>query len=159
MPTDVDVEDIVQECYCRIAQLRDVTQVLLPRAYFFSIARNLVHQKVKAARVVRIEAMADFDTLASDDPSPERVVFARQEVRRVQAALDQLSDRARRIFVMRKIDGMAQKDIARTLGVSETIVENDASRGLRSILRALTEPEPAEGTVSSAEGLDRARSR
>ena len=61
------------------------------------------------------------------------------ELRRVQAALATLSDRARRIFVLRRVEGMPQKEIARTLGVSEAVVENEASRSLRAILTMLTE--------------------
>ncbi len=38
--------------------------------------------------------------------------------------------------------------IAQTLGVSETIVENEASRGLRTILRTLTEPEQEQPSSS-----------
>ncbi|QJU59095.1 RNA polymerase sigma factor [Sphingomonas sp. AP4-R1] len=159
VPSDVDVEDIVQECYCRIAQLTDVSHVTMPRAYFFSVARNLVHQTIKVARVVKIEAMSDLDDWESEEPSPERIAAARQEWGRVQAAIGQLSERARRIFIMRKIDGLAQKEIARALGVTETVVENDASRGLRSVLRALTEPEPEQIVTPPAEGLGHARSR
>jgi RNA polymerase sigma-70 factor (ECF subfamily) len=131
----------------------------MPRAYFFSVARNLVHRTIKAARVVKIEAMSDLDDWESEEPSPERIVAARQEWGRAQAAIGQLSERARRIFVMRKIDGMAQKDIARALGVTETVVENDSSRGLRSVLRALTEPDHEETVTPPAEGLGHARSR
>jgi len=152
-----DAEDIVQECYCRLAQLRDVAHISQPRAYLFTIARNLLQQQLKAARVVRIEALSDAGPdWPSDDPSPERSVAARQELARVQAALATLTDRARRIFVMRRIDGMAQKEIARVLDVSETVVENDASRSLRAILRLLTEP--GENAADRTEGK-RARTR
>jgi RNA polymerase sigma-70 factor (ECF subfamily) len=109
--------------------------------------------------VVKIEAMSDLDDWESEEPSPERIASARQELGRVQAAIGQLSERARRIFIMRKIDGLAQKEIARALGVTEAIVENDASRGLRSVLSALTEPEPTAIVTSPAEGVGHARSR
>lgn len=153
-----DVEDIVQECYCRLAQLPDVAHVTMPRAYLFTMARNLAHRQLKRARVVRIEAMADADTdWECDLPSPERIAAARQELGRVQAALATLSERARRIFVMRKVEGLTQKEIACTLGVSEAVVENEASRSLRAVLRLLTEPEPEQAEVSS--GVAHARSR
>lgn len=83
-----------------------------------------------------------------DPLTPERFVQGRQELARVQAALAQLSDRARRIFIMRRVEGLSQKMIAQTLGVSETIVENEASRGLRTILRTLTEPEQEQPSSS-----------
>lgn len=131
-----DVEDVVQECYCRFAQIADVGQVGNPRAYLFTMAANLVKRQWRHARIVPIEAAIERE---SDMPSPERVVFARQELGRVQAALATLSDRARRIFVLRRIEGLPQKEIARVLGVSEAVVENEASRSLRAILRLLTD--------------------
>ncbi|MFV3436458.1 RNA polymerase sigma factor, partial [Mycobacterium tuberculosis] len=77
--------------------------------------------------------------IESELPDPERTVIARDELRRVQAALATLSDRARRIFLLRRIEGMPQKEIARTLGVSEAVVENEASRSLRAILTMMTD--------------------
>jgi RNA polymerase sigma-70 factor (ECF subfamily) len=155
-----DVEDIVQECYCRLAQLSDVSHVTMPRAYLFTMARNLAQRQRQRARVVRIEAMADSIEAdwESDQPSPERIAAARQELGRVQAALATLSDRARRIFVMRKVDGLTQKEIAQALGVSEAVVENEASRSLRKILKLMTEPE-SEQMGMSAKGVSHARSR
>lgn len=154
-----DVEDIVQECYCRIAQLRTVADVTQPRAYLFAVARHLLYKNVKAARVVRIEAMVDLDTdWASEEPSPERVTAARLEMARVHEALATLTERARRIFIMRKVEGMAQKDIARVLDVTEAVVENDASRSLRIILRALSGAEDAPAPDARKEGSDRVRS-
>jgi RNA polymerase sigma factor (sigma-70 family) len=155
-----DVEDVVQECYCRLAQLRDVSHVTMPRAYLFTMARNLVQRQRKRARVVRIEAMADpiDEQWEIELLSPERIAAARQELGRVQAALATLSDRARQIFLMRKVEGLTQKEIAQILGVTETIVENEASRSLRAILKLLTEPE-AEQDQSSTGGVSHARSR
>ena len=67
--------------------------------------------------------------------------MARSELGRVQAALATLSDRARSIFVMRRVEGMSQREIAQAMGVSEAVVENDASRSLRAILHLLTDPD------------------
>ena len=145
-----DVEDIVQECYCRLAQLPDVAHVAVPRAYLFTVARHILQRQVERARVVRIETASGIDGWEEEgDPlTPERFVQGRQELARVQAALAQLSDRARRIFIMRRVEGLSQKMIAQTLGVSETIVENEASRSLRTILRTLTEPEQEQPSSS-----------
>lgn len=152
-----DVEDIVQECYCRLAQLPDVTHITLPRSYLFTMARNLAQRQRQRARVVRIDAMADTGNAEweSDQPSPECVAMARQELERVQAALATLSERARRIFLMRKVEGMTQREIASALGVSEAVVENEASRSLRAILKLMTDPDHersahAPGSVSHA---------
>lgn len=136
-----DVEDVVQECYCRLAQIADVGAIDNGRAYLFTMAGNIVRRQHRGARIVPIEAAIDdvHQQIESDQPGPERTALARDELRRVQAALATLSDRARRIFVLRRVEGMPQKEIARTLGVSEAVVENEASRSLRAILTMLTE--------------------
>ena len=154
-----DVEDIVQECYCRLAQLPNVSHVTMPRAYLFTMARNLAQRQLKRARVVRIEAMADADDSEweSDLPSPERIAAARQELGRVQTALASLSERARRIFLMRKVEGLSQKEIAQAMGVSEAVVENEASRSLRAVLKLLTEPDIQQTEIKT--GATHARSR
>lgn len=150
----------MQECYCRLAQLPDVALVTLPRAYLFTMARNIVRRQRERARVVRIDPIVDTDFIEQEtDPlTPERFAQARQELGRVQAALALLSDRARRIFIMRKVEGLSQKMIAQTLGVSETVVENEASRGLRAVLKLLTDAEVADHG-QSAEGGAHARIR
>jgi len=155
-----DVEDIVQECYCRLAQLRSIEEIDSPRAYLFTMARNLVHRQRRHARVVWIESISadEVGELASESPLQDRVAAARQEVDRVRRALATLSERARRIFVMRRVEGLSQKEIAVALGVTETIVENDASRSLRAILRHLTDEE-ADTANCTREGGDRARTR
>lgn len=142
--TPSDVEDIVQECYCRLARLHDVSHITQPRAYLYAVARNLLQKQLKAARVVKLEAIAELDMdWRSDEPSPEEVVVARSELGRVQAALATLTERARAIFVMRRLEGMSQREIAQAMGVSEAVVENDASRSLRAILRFMTDPDMA----------------
>ena len=40
-----DVEDVVQECYCRLAQLSDVSHITIPRAYEFKL-RRLLYGKI-----------------------------------------------------------------------------------------------------------------
>ncbi|MBB5712536.1 RNA polymerase sigma factor [Sphingomonas xinjiangensis] len=158
--TPADVEDIVQECYCRLAQLTEVSHITQPRAYLFTMARNLVHQQRRSAAVVRLEAYSAVleEQLESSAPGPERIAAGRQEVVRLQAALATLSERARRIFVMRKIDGMSQRQIASTLGVSEAVVENDASRSLRTVLKVMNATD-ANMTKDLSVGGRHARSR
>jgi RNA polymerase sigma-70 factor (ECF subfamily) len=118
-----------------------VSQIDEPRAYLFTIARNLAQRQWKQARIVRLEQLADAADaqLEGNGLSPERIAAARQELRQLQHALAALSERARRIFILRKIEGMSQKEIARTLGVTETVVENEASRGLKAVLKHMTQ--------------------
>lgn len=130
----------MQECYYRLSLLDSVDAIVTPRAYLFTVARNIALQQMRRARIVRIETLTEIDAarIESDAPSPERIASGRQELARVRSLIAALPDRCRQIVEMRKIDGLSQKEIARRLGVSEAVVENEASRGLRAVLRQLT---------------------
>lgn len=136
-----DVEDVLQEAYCRLAGLADVSHIASPRAYFFTVVRSIVIDQMRRARVVRMETVTEIDALnvVQEDPSPERITAARRDLERVRRLIGALPDRCRRIFEMRKIDGLSQREIARRLGVTETIVENDVVRGLKLILKAIAD--------------------
>lgn len=140
-----DVEDVLQEAYCRLAGLADVSHIASPRAYFFTVVRSIVIDQMRRARVVRMETVTEIDALnvVQEDPSPERITAARRDLERVRRLIGALPERCRRIFEMRKIDGLSQREIARRLGVTETIVENDVVRGLKLILKAIADGDRA----------------
>jgi len=141
LPPGQDADDVIQETYFRLSRLADVAHIVNPRAYFFQAARSIMLEHARRARVVRIEALTENDALRilDDEPSPERITAARRELARVRALIDLLPDRCRRVFELRKIEGVPQREIARRLGVSENVVENEAVKGLRLILKALEE--------------------
>jgi RNA polymerase sigma-70 factor (ECF subfamily) len=153
-----EVDDVVQEAYCRLAALTGVDHIANGRAYFFQTARNIVIERIRRARVVRIESVTEIDALnvMDSEPSPERIVAGRRELRRVRGLIEGLPPKCREIFKLRRIHGMPQREIARLLGVSENVVEMQAMRGLRLILRALSEGEGDAGPRPEIRGHDQA---
>jgi len=160
--SDGEVEDVVQDAYCRLLALTNTGHIASPRAYFFTTARAVVIDHIRRSRVVRMETVTEIDSLnvVFDEPSPERVAAGRRELDRVRRLIAGLPDRCRRVFELRKIEGMPQREIARLLGVSETIVENDVVKGQRLILRAIAEGETTTSRVTGTPEKDeRARDR
>ncbi|QTC93266.1 RNA polymerase sigma factor [Brevundimonas goettingensis] len=151
-----EVDDVVQEAYCRLADIANFQRIVSPRAYFFQTARSIVLEQMRRARIVRIEAVTEIDALRIewDEPSPERIAGGRRELARVMDIVATLPERARRIFEMRKILGLSQKEIAERLGVSQNVVENEAARSLKVVLAAL-QTTPDE-TVAGRTGQRRA---
>jgi RNA polymerase sigma-70 factor (ECF subfamily) len=143
-----DLEDIIQQSYCQIAGLEDVTHIRSGRAYFFTTARTFVLMRLRRARVVSIESLEtvteiDARSIVADEPSPERIAAGRRELARVRRLMEALPERCRRIFELRKIEGLLQREVAETLGVPEHTVENDVARGMKLILKALAEGDRA----------------
>lgn len=131
-------EDLVQEVWLKVSGRMD-GPIGNPMAYLFRAADTLMIDRYRAQRQAekRDHAWSEDqrDGEASVEPSPERVVAARQEAERVETTLSALGSRAATIFRRARIDGVPQKQIAAELGISQSTVESD----LRTACRALAD--------------------
>jgi RNA polymerase sigma-70 factor (ECF subfamily) len=134
-PSAADVDDVIQEVYCKVMQMGDVAHVNDPRGYFVQIAKNIITDRVRRDAVVKIEIMARLGELDIQDdmPGPERIVFGRAELRWVMGLIGQLPDRCREVFRARRIYGLSLKETAASLGVTEKAVEYESAKGLELI--------------------------
>jgi RNA polymerase sigma factor (sigma-70 family) len=157
IPED-EIWDMVQDTYLRISQLESVEHIRNPKAYFFAAAQSVLLDGVRRRRIVRIDSMTEADALKipDDDPGPERRVSARVELARVRRLVETLPERCRTIFEMRRIQGTSQREISAKLGVPEYIVEAQAVRGLKLILKAIAreDHDPNSRHSSTREAID-----
>lgn len=140
-----DADDLIQDAYTKLAGLKNVELIAQPHGYFHQVVRNLLTDHIRRQRIVRIEAVAEIDEGYRHDqePGPDRIVGGKRDWARVCALIEALPDRCRQIVTLRKIEGLSQREIAERLGVSESIVENDAVKGLRLVMAALKAGEGA----------------
>jgi RNA polymerase sigma-70 factor (ECF subfamily) len=132
----IDLDDIIQETYAILAGLESVDAIRNAKAYMFQTAYSVILAQVRRAQIVSISTIDDIGQLADADgaPSPETVVSDRQELQRLADAIAALPDRCREVFVLRKIYGLQQRDVAQRLGVSEGTVEKQLHRGLNLVI-------------------------
>ncbi len=127
-----DVEDLCHDVYVRIyeAAQREIPNPVRP--FVFAVARNLLLNRARHENVVAIEAVADLESLgvALDEPGPDRNVIARQELHRLQVALDRLPPRIREVVVMRKIEGLSRPEIAARLGIAQSTISEYLANGM-----------------------------
>jgi RNA polymerase sigma factor (sigma-70 family) len=147
-PNPSDVPDLRQDIYVRVYESAQRSRPSSPKAFLFATARNLMTDRVRHSRVVSIESMTDFDhsNVLIDEVSPERHLGARQELHRLAAALDTLSDKCRNVVWLRRVEGLSQRDTAQRLGLDEGAVESQLSRGIRALAQAIF------GSGESSEG-------
>src|SRR5579862_3157132 len=138
-PPGLEVDDLIQEAYAKLAGLATVANITQPKAYLYQIVKRLMSDHLRRAHVISIEAVAEIAQLSvlDEGPTPERILSGRQELERVYRAIVALPGPCRAVFVMRKFDGKSQKAIAAELQISENIVEKRMSRALRMILEQL----------------------
>jgi RNA polymerase sigma factor (sigma-70 family) len=151
----LEIDDIVQETYAVLSGLADIGHITQPRAYLYTTAQSILLQHVRRARIVSIEAVAEIERLdiTHDERCPERHAMAGQELRRIGEALATLPEKCRQVFVLRRVEGLSQREIAVRLGISENTVEKHIVKGLRLLMNALgSTPVPTQSRGSSQAG-------
>jgi RNA polymerase sigma-70 factor (ECF subfamily) len=135
-PLGLEVDDIIQEAYAILADLDRVDDIRFPRAYLFQVARSVIIKHVRRARVVSIHAVEDLLHLdqADDRPSPERVAIDRDELERLALAIGSMPARTQEAFILRRVEGLSQREISARMAISENTVEKHISHGLRFLI-------------------------
>lgn len=140
VPPD-EVEDIVQETYVRACQLSVREEIKEPRAFIAKIARNLALDHIKRAEwrlSSRLDETPEAELLwagGSDDPL--RRVVSNEEFGLFCEAVRLLPQQCRRVFVLRKVYGYSQKEIARILSISENTIEKHIAKGMAHCIRSM----------------------
>ncbi|TBU96292.1 RNA polymerase factor sigma-70 [Stutzerimonas kirkiae] len=118
-------EDVVQDAFFRLANGPAQGLPLKARAsYVFRIVHNLaIDSYRKQALEQRYTTCEEEGTNAAlDSCTPETESLNQETLDLVELALKQLPERTRYAFVMYRVHGKQQKDIAKELGVSPTLV-------------------------------------
>jgi RNA polymerase sigma-70 factor (ECF subfamily) len=136
---EAEIGDLRQEAYARVYEAAQRERPLLVKPFLFQITRNLMIDRLRRQSVVSLESMTDFEWLnvSDDKPSSEAYVAARQELRLLQTALDALPPRCRQVVLMRKVEGLSQKEVAKRMGITIETVENQVAKGMRLLAQAL----------------------
>jgi len=130
-----DVEDLCHDVFVHIYESASREIPHPARPFAFAVARNLLIDRIRRENIVSIEAVADMETLgiSVDEPGPDRSAIARQELRRLQTALNGLPEKWRQTVVMRKIEGLSRPEIAARLGVAEATVSQYLAQGMAAL--------------------------
>jgi RNA polymerase sigma factor (sigma-70 family) len=136
----IEIDDVVQETYCRLIQVADVDAIRSPKSYIFQAAFSVLVSHARRGRVVSMQALADIEELGLqvDTPSPEQQAIDRDELYRLAQAMAMLPGKIGEVFRLRRVHGLAQRDVALRLGLAESTVEKHMRRGLLLLLQHFT---------------------
>lgn len=133
-PTLPDVDDLVQETFVRVYRARQTITIQSTRALLFTTARNLALDAVRRQRVVTFEPITETSDspVLADGCDVAANVNKQQELELLTQAIQALPDRCRQVFTLRTAYGFTAKQIAEKLKVSESTVEKEMAKGIRS---------------------------
>ena len=129
-----DAADAHQETYLLMLAALSRTNVEQPSAFLFQIANNVARrmrnrQRLEGA-IFQPVSEADWAGIADGYALPERQAMARQDLRRLAAAVDELPPRCREAFLLARIDGLANGEVATRLNISRNMVEKHLIKAL-----------------------------
>jgi len=137
-----EVDDLVQEVFARIVARDSAKPVEDLAGYVFQVASSVLVDRARRRRSRRAAAHVAFepDRHGELDFDPDRVLTAREDLSTVMRALLSLPEQTRTIFVLHRLEGRKQRDIAAQLGISVKTVEKHVLRAGRHLLVCLGDP-------------------
>jgi RNA polymerase sigma-70 factor (ECF subfamily) len=130
-------EDVTGEVFVRLVERIDQFtyrgRPLL--AWLFAIARNLVQDHYR--RQKNTAEMSWEECLVAGSTNPEETVECHLTQEQLAVALARLTDKQRQVILLRFIDGLDIKSVARTLGIPASAVKSLQYRGLAALRRIL----------------------
>lgn len=128
-------EDVVQEAFARVIALEQSGQpVAKPRSLLLRTTYRLV---IDASRRNKLRSHEDLHALPEDEhpaapaaSQPDEALDSAQRARALLTTIENLPPRCREAFVLHKIDGLTQPEVAARMGISLNMVERHIMRGM-----------------------------
>jgi len=131
-------EDLTQEVLLRVLRACGGDAIENADGYVFKTAVNLLKDQARRAlrhgtpHFLSIEDALDGELQSElvEGRSPERVLLSEDALGEVLAALKELGELTRNIFILFRLESMKQKDIAALYGISQSTVEKHVMKAV-----------------------------
>jgi RNA polymerase sigma-70 factor (ECF subfamily) len=129
---DEDAADLAQEAYLRLLRYRAGRSGEDLRRMLFRIAANLLNSHWRRRRAHGTDTQLAIDELdiESGEPDPERQLAGEQQLKRLEDILLAMPKKRRTAFLLSRIEGLSNSEIAERCGISTKTVEKHIATAL-----------------------------
>jgi RNA polymerase sigma factor (sigma-70 family) len=120
-----DVDDIAQEAFLRAYAVEQNRLIEQPKSFLFRIAKHVALSQLSRKSLQITGYIEDFNdsSVLGRQSSAEDEVSARQILGVHCEAVAELPQQCRNVYLLRKVHGLAHKEIAQRLGITVSTVE------------------------------------
>jgi len=137
--------DVLHETYLRLEGISEIGTVRSPKAYLFRIALNIANDRRRAeSRRLTVDEVDSLLDIPDDRPNAARVIEDRSEVSLLQRAIAELPERRRNVLILSRIEGLPNREIAGSLGVTVRTVETDLKQAIEHCAERLKRAIPGK---------------
>ena len=133
-------EDLFQETWIRFARhARTLRPDTRPRAWLYTVARNLVRSHARWALVdaAGVAALASWWYLEAPSAAPHEAAVGADAGRRLERALGRLPIAGREVLLLVAAEGLAVDEAARVLGITPEAARQRLHRARAELARCL----------------------
>lgn len=148
-----DVEDIVQDTFIKAQHAQKCASIAEPRAYMVTIAKNLARDYVKSARYryssdISNEAIEQIEMAGCNADRDELFNHIEHERKLEQffQETQKLPEKCRKVYLLKKVYGYSQKEIAQSEGLAESTVEKHIAQGTKKMFYLMKEQQRNEAS-------------
>lgn len=128
-----EAEDVVQEAFVKVMQAQHERRIQSPKSYLFRTARNLSLAQINKKSYKLTDELGDL--LSESELLASRSLEADYEVREnfevFCRAVQALPVKCRRAFVLCRVYGFKQQEVAERMGITLSAVEGHLTRATR----------------------------
>lgn len=131
-PAVRDVDDVVQESYLRLWKAATRESIESAKAFLYLVARRVALNFIRKDRNAPFDPYGDLaaSRVLEDKPDAREAAILQERIDLLADALMSLPPRCREITILHKVKGLAQKEVADQLGLSERTVETHVRTGV-----------------------------
>jgi len=140
-------EELFQETFLKVYDRIDsCNRPEAFKSWTFSIAANLCRNQARRRQVRRGEEPTEqINGHASPEPGPEDAAINAQTRERIEAALDELTETQREVFLLYQYTRLSYDEIAEVLDVPVGTVKSRMNTALTRLRELLVGLQPSEG--------------
>lgn len=123
-----DAADLAQDTFLRVMRSPQAAVIEEPRAFLATVARRLLSNLFRRRALERayLEELANL--MDGCAPSEEEIALVHETLVQIDQLLHGLPLRVRHVFILSRLDGLTQPQIAQQMGISLATVERDLRR-------------------------------
>ncbi|WP_411820015.1 RNA polymerase sigma factor [Hyphococcus formosus] len=138
-----DVDDVAQEAFIKVFATEARTKVRYPKRLLFRAAKHAALTELAKRKSKDFDYLEDFggddNTLDEVGNNAEEIWDGRRKLNALTIAISELPPVCRKVFILRKIEGLPIKEIAARLEISVSSVEKHGAQGLIKCSRRMRE--------------------
>lgn len=130
--TPQEIEDVVQEAFVKVIEAQKTRDITHHKAYMYQTVRNLSLNRLDKSDYRLTDTIGDIvpESVLLETATMEDQFESRQRFELFCRAVRQLPIKCQRVYILRRVYGYSQKDIAKQMGISIKTVEAHLTKAI-----------------------------